>query len=84
MICLLSNKHLDASIDTSILTMIQNLKSDMIVDVMGELDDNVKNCNIPSKESLENATKEIQWHGTLLLIMPIVKTNLYHLSMNKS
>ena len=49
---------LDASIEKLILTMIQNLKSDIIVDVMEKLGDTVKNCNIPSKESLENATKE--------------------------
>ena len=43
--------------------MIQNSKLDMIVVVMEELGDAVKNCNISSKESLENATKEtpIAW-----------------------
>ena len=38
--------------------MIQTLKSDMIVATMKELCDAVTHCNISSKESLENATKE--------------------------
>ena len=39
--------------------MIHILKSDMIVAAMEELSDAVSNFNIPSKESLENATIEI-------------------------
>ena len=38
--------------------MIHILKSDMIVAAMEELSDAIINYNIPSKESLENATKE--------------------------
>ena len=48
---------LDASIEPLIITTIHTLKLDMIVAAMEELGDAVKSCNIPSKESLENATK---------------------------
>ena len=49
---------LDASIETSILTILHTLKSIKIIATMEELGDAITNYNIPSKESLESATKE--------------------------
>ena len=39
--------------------MVQTLKLDIIVDAMEELGDDVTNFDIPSKEPLKDATKDI-------------------------